>query len=574
MLFGIVAALSIAIILVLAGSILGISEIRAGRTERTLDGLKRIEDALIQFVAVNGRLPCPADGVPDTGIENPADPNPQIGAATCTTLVGTVPWRTLGISQDIALDAWAQKISYRVFHGPTGLTQTGGASMSDCDSNQTGLGIPLPVNGLCDSVNRDNTPEQFLIGKGLSFNDKGNTTTGVAFVLISHGPTGRGAFLPGGNQITLPNAANGPERGNATNNTLIQAQRTFFALGFSDTSVSPDDPNHFDDLTRFIRIDELARKAGRGPRDWPESTETVGFDETTTANMTTAGTDRFQATGDAGSGRVFTRGATADVVTLGGAGGGHYSACLWWPNPFHIYNAATSTAKSFRMTVDFEFPDLTGNPGGGMTVGFLPGNSPPTLATCGTNAGTPTEVLRDIGWGGGTYATTERFAIEIDMSRQNDGIYLDPVNNHVATDWHGTQHDGIFGPLCAGTDCSVSGVANWLRDGFPNYHRLRIEVDPRICSGGTAPRVRAWIMQNQVCLDNPTECSNMRLQAPYPTVGLPFGTVFIESCIPPPTPLPPPDNAYDSIYFGFTAAKDGGVAETILNLRQLAGGVY
>ncbi|MCZ2114636.1 MAG: hypothetical protein LC131_12510, partial [Anaerolineae bacterium] len=74
MLFGIVAALSIAIILVLAGSILGISEIRAGRTERTLDGLKRIEDALIQFVAVNGRLPCPANGALDTGIENPSDP--------------------------------------------------------------------------------------------------------------------------------------------------------------------------------------------------------------------------------------------------------------------------------------------------------------------------------------------------------------------------------------------------------------------------------------------------------------------------------------------------------------------
>ncbi|MDL1887973.1 hypothetical protein FBQ96_00030 [Nitrospirales bacterium NOB] len=568
MLFGIVVALSLAIILILAGSILGISELRAGRTERTLDGLKRIEDALIHFVAINGRLPCPANGALDTGIENPADPNPQNGVANCTTLVGTVPWQTLGISQDIALESWAQKISYRVSHGPTGLTRTGGASMSDCDSNQTGLGIPLPADGLCDPVNRDNTSEQFLSGKGLSFDDKGTTTSGVAFVLISHGPTGRGAYLPGGNQTALPNAANGPERGNATNDTLIPAQRTFFARGFSDPSVSPDDVNHFDDLTRFIRIDELARKAGRGPRDWPETTETVGFDETTTANMTTAGTNRFQATGVAG--QVFTRGATPNVVTFGGAGGGLYSACLWWPQPFHIYDTVTSTAKSFRMSVDFEFPDLSGNPGGGMTVGFLPGSSAPTLSTCGTNTGTATEVLRDLGWGGGTYSTTERFAIEIDMSQQNDGFYLDPANNHVATDWYGTKHDGIVGPLCAGTDCSVSGVANWLRDGFPNYHRLRIEVDPRACAGGTAPRIRAWVMPHQICLDNPTECTNMRLQAPYPTAGFPIGTAFVETCITPPSSV----DIYDSLYFGFTSAKDVGVAETILNLKQLAGGVY
>jgi len=575
-LFGIVAALSIAIILVLAGSILGISEIRAGRTERTLDGLTRIEDALIQFVAVNGRLPCPADGALDTGIENPADPNPQIGAATCTTLVGTVPWQTLGISQDFALDAWAQKISYRVFHGPTGLTRTGGASMTDCDLFDTGLSIPLPANGLCDP-SHDNTAEQFLLGKGLSFDDKGTTTSGVAFVLISHGPTGRGAFLPGGVQTPLPNAANGPERGNAANDTLNAAQRTFFARGFSDSSVSPDDPTHFDDLTRFIRIEELIRKAGRGPRDWPDAADEVGFDETTTKDMTTPGTGHFLATGIAG--QVFVRGASANIVTLGSGSSGLFGACLWWPSPLKIFNALTSTAQRFRMAVDFSFPVPAITSSGGLVVGFISGNDPPNIGTCGTNAGTPTEVLGDLGWGGGTHTTKDRFAVEIDINSQSVAPYNDPANNHVAIDWFGTYHDGIVGPT-PGPNIFDGGSTTWLRDGMANYHRLRIEVDPRseACGGDVtgAPRLRLWIMPHSVCTANPVECAAMRLQEPYETnpVLLPFDTVFIQSCI-----TPPPSGdvaAYDSIYFGFTSAKDAeaGLPQTILNLKQLQSGVY
>ena len=576
-LFATVVALSLAIIVILAGTIFGISEMRAGRTERTLDGLKRIEDALIQFVAVNGRLPCPANGALDTGVENPADPNPQNGAATCATLVGTVPWLTLGISQDFALDAWAQKISYRVFHGATGLTQTGGASMADCDLYDTGLSIPLPANGLCETVTHDNTAEQFLFGKGLSFDDKGDTTSSVAFVLISHGPTGRGAFLPGGVQTPLPNAGNVPERANAANDTSIPAQRTFYARGFSDPSVSPDDANHFDDLTRFIRIDELIRKAARRARDWPDAANEVGFDETTTANMTTPGTGHFLATGD-DAGQVFIRGSSADIVTLGSGSNGLYEACLWWPSPLQIHDAITPQSYNFRMAVDFSFPDTSVTSAAGLVVGFITGKKPPDLNTCGTNTGTSTEILGDLGWGGGTHTTQDRFGVEIDINAQSVAPYNDPANNHVAIDWFGTYHDGAVGPVCPGPNCNDGGSTAWLRDGMNNYHRLRIELEPRAaaCGGDItgAPRLRVWIMPNSVCAANQVACMGMRLQDPYPTGGLPPGTVFIQSCIAP----PPSGNvdAYDSIYFGFTSAKDteAGLPQAILNLKQLQSGVY
>lgn len=569
-LFAVVTVLALAVIIVLTGFILGTSEIHAGRTERTLDRLQRIEDAMIQFVAVNGRLPCPANGAFDTGIENPADPNPQNGTATCATLVGTVPWHTLGISQDFALDAWNQKISYRMFHGTTGLTQTGGASMTDCDSYDTGLSESLLGNGLCKPTH-DNTAEQFLFNKGLTFDNKGTTTSGVAFVLISHGPTGNGAFLPGGNQKPLPNAANVPEWANAANDTSTPAQRTFYARDFSDSSVSPADANHFDDLTRYIRIDELIRKAARAPRDWPDPGE-VGFDETTTANMTTPGAGHFLATGNEALGQVFVRGSSPDIVTLGG--NSQFSACLWWPDPLQIYFPLIPTAKSFRMAVDFSFPDATVTSAAGLVVGFISGKSPPNINTCGTNSSLPADaeaVLGDLGWGGGTYTTKDRFGVEIDINAQTAAPYTDPINNHVAIDWFGTYHDGTVGP--PGIDM---GSTTWLRDGTTNYHRLRIELEPRsVACGGHitgAPRLRFWIMPYSVCTANPVECMAMRLQDPYPTFGLPLGTVFVDSCL---TPPPTGDvDAYDSIYFGFTSAKTADTGYPVLNLKQLQSGVY
>lgn len=572
-LFAVVTVLALAVIIVLSGFILGTSEIHAGRTERTLDRLKRIEDAMIQFVAVNGRLPCPANVALDTGIENPFNLNPQNGPATCATLVGTVPWHTLGISQDFALDAWAQKISYRVFHGPTGLTQTGGASMTDCDLYDTGLSLSLPANGLCETTQHDNTAEQFLFNKGLTFDNKGNTTSGVAFVLISHGPTGNGAYLPGGNQKPLPNAANVPEWANAANDTSNPAQRTFYARDFSDSSVSPADANHFDDLTRFIRIDELIRNAARGPRNWTDSADEVGFDETTTANMTTPGTGHFLATGNEALAQVFVRGSSPDIVTLGG--NSQFSACLWWPDPLQIYFPLTSTAKSFRMAVDFSFPDATVTSAAGLVVGFISGKSPPDINTCGTNSSLPADaeaVLGDLGWGGGTYTTNDRFGVEIDINAQTAAPYTDPANNHIAIDSFNTYHAGTVGPVCPGPDCTTA----WLRDGTTNYHRLRIELEPRsVACGGHitgAPRLRFWIMPNSVCAANPVECMAMRLQDPYPTFGLPLGTVFVESCL-----APPPSGdveAYDSINFGFTSAKAADTGYTVLNLKQLQSGVY
>lgn len=49
-----------------------------------------IKQALISYLAVNGRLPCLASGTALTGLE---DPTPSTG--TCNTPIGIIPFNTL-----------------------------------------------------------------------------------------------------------------------------------------------------------------------------------------------------------------------------------------------------------------------------------------------------------------------------------------------------------------------------------------------------------------------------------------------------------------------------------------------
>lgn len=74
------------------------------RTSETRATLANIQEALLGFAVVNGRLPRPAISATD-GAENPT---------TCTSdaaCSGFIPWATLGVEK---LDAWAKLIRYSV----------------------------------------------------------------------------------------------------------------------------------------------------------------------------------------------------------------------------------------------------------------------------------------------------------------------------------------------------------------------------------------------------------------------------------------------------------------------------
>jgi hypothetical protein len=259
------SALFIAVVLILAGvgimalvmlSGIASSNVRAAELDRIF---ARIDDALRQYVAVNGRLPCPADPrVNDGGAE------PPVASPTCTfpgaVPGGTIPWRSIGLSASDATDPWGNKISYRVYTAPTGaLTQPGGASLVDCAIS------PFPAAGTTPSgtcrATHNTSRDQFISGKGLVVDDNGVPVNDAAYVLVSHGPTGYGAFTSSGVAKSAP--LNAQEQAN------LLASGPFTAKAASPPGTAPGSTGHFDDVLQYARVQDLIQHAGRDAREWP-----------------------------------------------------------------------------------------------------------------------------------------------------------------------------------------------------------------------------------------------------------------------------------------------------------------
>ena len=238
------------------------------RSSQDAERFEKIKSALVQFVSTNGRLPCPADPTA----------NPDIGAedrtalsATCNTPGGTVPWGAIGIRGDDAIDAWGRRISYRVYTGTSGsLTQDGGTSMVDCDTveliSRGATTIAGSAGGLCRST-QDTLPSEFLSAtKGLSITWYGSAVSQVAYVLVSHGPSGYGAFTSSAPAIsmTAPTAGGSEASNTSTAGPFVAKER-------NTSGLSPTDANYFDDVLAYQTIADVVRLAGRGARDWPET---------------------------------------------------------------------------------------------------------------------------------------------------------------------------------------------------------------------------------------------------------------------------------------------------------------
>lgn len=230
---------------------------QAGQSGGTSTNLETVRKSLVNFVAINGYLPCPADGALDTGVANPAGVT-----QTCATPDGTVPWATLGISQAMGQDGWSRKISYRVYQGSTGLTIAGGADMTNCKIDPPTPLDPGAAPSLCAS-NHTTSPAGFFAHRsGLSVNDTGSVVGQVGFVLISHGETGYGAWLPGGGRMPLPGQNNVPEF------TNTQTGTTYYRQAYTDKSIPATAINHFDDATVYMTMTDLISQAKRNARVW------------------------------------------------------------------------------------------------------------------------------------------------------------------------------------------------------------------------------------------------------------------------------------------------------------------
>ncbi|WP_147164442.1 hypothetical protein [Pararhodospirillum oryzae] len=168
------ATVLVAFLLVLAGGLLVLARLEPGAPDRlarlrdTHARLREAEQALVAFAMRTGRLPRPATP-PDTD-EGSASDGP--------VLVGALPVTPLGLPPRAGQDAWGRLLTYAV-----------SATMTRPDAwTHEALGS-LRVSG-------------GLVGE----------QEGQDWALISHGPNGAGAFLPGGQRLPLP--TNAPERDN------------------------------------------------------------------------------------------------------------------------------------------------------------------------------------------------------------------------------------------------------------------------------------------------------------------------------------------------------------------------
>lgn len=264
--------------------------------------LTTLDTALANFVAQNKRLPCPANGTIASGAVNAGIEFPSPATGTCNPAAqtyGVVPWVTLGLTEDDATDPWFGRMTYRV--DPT-LTQIAPLlmNMSNCDpssSGATGAGgicqTPAPP---CAGTAGCTSPSDFLLNKGLDVwdgvggaggwatrqNNRANGT-GAAYVIISHGPTGAGAynkngagaplFAPQPGSIAIPNPIPPPVVLPAGNDEIPNFNGQAIALPAVQATTYRDaqlnditTTVHFDDYLSHPTIMSVLNKANLGPR--------------------------------------------------------------------------------------------------------------------------------------------------------------------------------------------------------------------------------------------------------------------------------------------------------------------
>jgi hypothetical protein len=272
---GLTGLIIVALLVLLAGFVLvqlnGRSiALQASRNSEAMVPMSRIQAALLEFVRVNKRLPCPAAPSLDTGLPVPNGPTVTPPPA-CNHPDGTVPWAVLGLSANDVLDPWGRKISYRVVSGSRSATVLDGLDRSPCDTellilaSPPGNNLPDSTTGLCQKpiAATPRTLVTNLIGiPSLTVIDKGTNVIGVAYVLVSHGETGRGAYLSGGQRLLPLPTAGGAEASNASIGNYARAT--------PNTMVAVDQAAFFDDIVVYELLTNLIDKSGLAARNWPD----------------------------------------------------------------------------------------------------------------------------------------------------------------------------------------------------------------------------------------------------------------------------------------------------------------
>ncbi len=201
--------------MVLAGGIRVIGPIRdAQRVSETKLKLDLVEQALQVYVIQNGCLPCPADGTlptsnGDAGLSSDDSGGPYepalCTADACIATNAVVPWKSLGLSEFDASDAWGNQFRYRVqgtaANGADGVQADEGMTRTGTSDYPTGT---LTIDNLDTVASPDSTAAVYVvISSGPDQSLALRAQTGAA-TANRHGQSGTdGQFLNSGSGATL-----------------------------------------------------------------------------------------------------------------------------------------------------------------------------------------------------------------------------------------------------------------------------------------------------------------------------------------------------------------------------------
>jgi prepilin-type N-terminal cleavage/methylation domain-containing protein len=242
------------------------------RLSATTTRLGAIDTAMVQYVMQQKRLPCPADGTLVSTDANAGLETARTSAAGCTTneLGGVVPWRALGLAETDITDGWGRRMTYRV---QAALGADSALDMSYCDPAGTGplvAGVCNNTVGACTSATPASCtpPSTYLQNKGLTVKNVTGTTvmdpttapyTGAAYVVISAGSTGGGAYTSAGAVVPSTTTDGTEEQKNYGNLAL----RAYYV---DDSIADGAGATHFDDIVSRPALLTVINKAALGPR--------------------------------------------------------------------------------------------------------------------------------------------------------------------------------------------------------------------------------------------------------------------------------------------------------------------
>lgn len=215
-------------IVALLNSMVGNRQIEATRTRQ-----EAIKTNLISFIARNNRMPCPAPSTSSDGAEGVTPGTctgvSSSGTGVSTVVTGMVPWASLGLPEETALDAYNNRFTYQVVRASTGLN-------SVTISGMTGW-ITIHRNGPGAAGNQVND-----CSGGATI----NPCAAVA-VIVSHGKDGFGGYTRFGVQIPFSSNVTGDdEKENADGDSK------FVVKDFSDIASNP-----FDDSVMALTATDL-----------------------------------------------------------------------------------------------------------------------------------------------------------------------------------------------------------------------------------------------------------------------------------------------------------------------------